>query len=613
MKKTSSNASSTKPDPVTAYAEAVLQGDILAGRPVRLACARHLRDKGEAQTRRLVWKPEQAIRAIEFFRDCLVLENGQPFILQPFQEFIVGSLFGWYDIDGARRFRTAYIEQGKGNGKTPTAASIGLYGLVADQEPSAEVYSAAVTKEQASICFKDAKRMVEASPDLMGIVDVGVGNLFFSATNSVFRPLSSEHKGLDGKRVHMAVIDELHEHSTAMVVDKMRAGTKGRKNPLLVEITNSGHDRNSVCWQHHDYSLKILQGILENESWFAYICSLDPCETCEAEGKTQPNGECDKCDDWKNEKVWIKANPGLGTILPVKYLREQVAEAIGMPSKENIVRRLNFCEWTEQSVRWLSMQSWDECNLGPVALEDFAGRECWAGLDLASTEDIAALVLLFPPTLEQQWYTAIPFCWVPEDNADKRAKKDKVDYPLWIRQGFLLATAGDRIDYDAIRACVTGPAVLKTVAPAEVAAIKKQLSAWGLPEEGLGSVVQIKEIAIDRWNSTQLQTQLMGDGFTVVPFGQGFASMTAPSKELEKIIASHELSHGGHPVLRWMASNVAVEQDAAGNIKPSKAKSTEKIDGIVSLVMSLARAMVQPAPTQSVYETRGLFTVGEEA
>jgi phage terminase large subunit-like protein len=581
-------------DPVLAYARVVIAGEIIAGKPVRLACERHIKDLATAKEKGLEWRLDMALRAINFFAECLVLDNGKPFVLEPFQQFIVGSLFGWFSADGYRRFRTAYIEQGKGNGKTPSAAAVGLYGLIADKEPAAEIYSAAVTRDQAKIAFADAKKMVEASPYLSEVVDVGVGNLALTSTNSFFRPVSSEHKGLDGKRVHMALIDELHEHPTDLVVNKMRAGTKARRQALLYEITNSGFDRQSVCWNHHEYSLKVLQGLLINESWFAYVCSLDPCKKCEEEGKTQPNEECSDCDDWKEERHWLKANPGLGTILPYKYLREQVAEAIGMPSKENIVRRLNFCEWTQQANRWLSITQWDACDLAALDLRDFAGRECWAGLDLSSTTDLSALVLVFPPTLEQDWYSVIPFFWVPKVNAEIRAKRDKVDYPLWIKQKVLFATEGTTIDYDAIRACIAGPSVLKaTVNPDNVAAIEKMLTEWGLPAEGLGAFVEMKEIAVDRWNSSQLQTQLMGDGFTVVQFGQGFASMTSPSKELEKLLASQGLNHGGHPVLRWQASNVASEEDAAGNVKPSKAKSTERIDGIVAMVMGLARAMLR--------------------
>lgn len=947
-------------DPVREYCEQVLDGQIVTGRPVRWACERHLADLAKGEDRGLVWYEDLARTAIEFFHTILRLEDGRPFILAPFEAFIVGSLFGWYRYDGYRRFRTAYVELGKGSGKTPLGAGIGIYGLVADHEPSAEIYSAATSRDQASICFKDAKRMVEASPALQKRVEINMGNLAVLSTNSYFRPVSSEHKALDGKRVHIAIIDELHEHPSAIVVDKMRAGTKSRQNALLFEITNSGFDRNSVCWQHHDLSVKVLQGIVQNDAWFAYVASLDPCAVCQAEGRLDPNPECDQCDDWRDEQTWLKANPGLDVILPRQYLREQVAEAVSMPSKENIVRRLNFCQWcvafgtlismadgtrrpaetlhtgdailafdeekqlivtasvehvaeqatvpiyrietargrivrvtgnhrfwarwgrpnapkygwqradelrigsriasalgvalppgslsikaedayllgvmvgdgtckelkvttisseiidactaimkphgcefvtykkggpwhyakhlsisrgaptwlkllltehglntktaynkrvpvaifqtgrevwaaflsgyldtdgcvletkgnrvvqwssvsrdllsdcqhllslmgiqssvntinrekiiyrlevrdpislsflanalspvhrkkarrlaqfktrtrvcyldrrqfdsvksiqilppqptigieveqfhthitdglishnTESQTRWLSMVKWDECNLGPITLESLRGRPCFAGLDLASTIDIAALVLLFPPLSEEDVYVVLPYFFVPEDHPRARSDKEILTYKDWIRQGLMIATEGDVIDYDAIRACIAGPKVLQSFAPGAVQTYTESLKKWNIPPEGLSSMFDIQAIVKDRWNSTGIGTQLQGDGFTVVDFGQGFASMTAPARKLEGIIQSRELNHGGHPVLRWMAANTMVRTNPAGNIKPDKEKSTEKIDGIVALLMPLGVADKTPIEAPPIYETRGAIGV----
>jgi phage terminase large subunit-like protein len=493
---------------------------------------------------------------------------------------------------------------------TPVGGGIGLYGFLADNEPSAEIYSAATGREQASICFKDAKRMVEASPALQKRVDINVGNLAVLGTNSYFRPVSSEHKGLDGKRVHMAIIDELHEHPDSIVVDKMRAGTKRRQNALIFEITNSGFDRNTVCWQHHDLSLKILQGIIENDAWFAYVATLDPCEACAAEGRTDPNPECQHCDDWRDESTWLKANPGLDTILPRQYLREQVAEAIAMPSKENIVRRLNFCIWTKSKTRWLSMTKWDECNRGPITLDSLRGRPCYAGLDLASTIDIAALVLLFPPISEDEdWYTVLPYFFVPEEHPRAKSDKEIFTYIQWIKQGSMIATEGDVIDYDAIRACIAGPQVLQSFAPGAVETYTGSLKKWRIPEEGLASWFDIKAVVKDRWGSVGIGTQLQGDGLTVVDYGQGFASMTAPARALEGIVQERRLHHGGHPVLRWMASNTMVRTDPAGNIKPDKGKSTEKIDGIVALLMALGVSDKTPLEEPPIYETRGAISI----
>src|SRR5262245_25267135 len=330
---------------VTQYARDVVEGKIPAGRLVRLAGDRHMRDLEEGSRRELHFDERAATRSIEFFSFLRLAEGehaGKPFRLEPFEQFIVGSLFGWKGSDGFRRFRNGYVEMGKGNGKSPLAAGIALYGLSADGETGAEVYSAAVTRDQAKIVFADAVKMVTASPALSRRIDRTVNNLAVLSTNSFFRPVSSEARGLDGKRVHIAVIDEIHEHPSSHVVDKMRAGTKGRRQALIFEITNSGYDRNSVCWAHHEYSTKVLDRIIQDDSWFTYVCQLDPCEECQRQGKTQPQDNCPNCDQWTDEKVWIKANPCLDVSITRRYLSEQVREAQGMPSKQNIVKRLNF-------------------------------------------------------------------------------------------------------------------------------------------------------------------------------------------------------------------------------------------------------------------------------
>jgi phage terminase large subunit-like protein len=534
---------------------------------VRLACERHLRDLDSGSERGIHFDARAATRAIEFFGFLHLAEGehaGKPFHLEPFEQFIVGSLFGWKGADGHRRFRTAYVEIGKGNGKSPMAAGIGLFGLFADGEMGAEIYSAAVTRDQAKIVFSDAEKMVEASPSLLRRVEKTVNNIAILQTNSYFRPVSSEARGLDGKRVHIALIDEIHEHPNSHVVDKMRAGTKGRRQALIFEITNSGYDRNSVCWQHHDYSTKILEGIIDDDSWFAYICQLDPCQECAREGKAQPKDGCPHCDQWTNEAVWLKANPCLDVSITRKYLREQVREAVGMPAKQNIVKRLNFCMWTEQSVRWIDMGAWDECAV-PVELDDLRGRACFGGLDLSSTTDLSAFVLLFRPREDGEPWQIVCRFWMPSDHVRRRVERDRVPYDQWIRDGYIEATDGNVIDYEFLRKRIHEDAEQFT----------------------------IKEIAFDRWNATQVCTQLQSDGLEMMPFGQGFASMAAPTKELEKLIVGRQLAHGGHPVLRWMVSNVAVKQDPAGNIKPDKSKSTERIDGVVALIMALGRAATQ--------------------
>lgn len=570
---------------VTLYARDVVAGDVAAGYLVRLACQRHLDDLEHGAERGLRFDEEAADKALKFFGFLRLAEGehaGKPFTLQSWQVFVVGSLFGWKRRDGNRRFRTSYAEIGKGNGKSPMAGGIGLYLLVADGEAGAEIYSAATTRDQAKILFRDAENMVDASPALSARIDKSVGNLACAATNSFFRPVSSEHRGLDGKRVHGALIDELHEHASSIVADKMRAGTKGRRQALIFEITNSGYDRHSVCWQHHEYSRQVLEGSLQNDSWFAYVCGLDPCDACFAQGLRQPKDGCSDCDDWRDEAVWIKANPNLGVSITHTYLREQVDEAIGMPSKQNIVKRLSFCVWTEQVTRWLQLDAWDECGMVPVRAELLTGRRCYAGLDLASTGDLTALVLVFPDD-ERDGLDLLAWFWCPSEGIRQRSNAG-VPYDQWVSQGLIEATEGNVVDYDVIEAKI----------------------------KDLADTFDLAESAYDRWNSTQLVTNLVRDGATMVPFGQGFASMSAPSKELERLVTGKKLRHGGNPVLRWMASNVAIAQDPAGNIKPDREHSSEKIDGVVAAVMAIGRAMAHADMGRSRYEDESLFFLDEE-
>lgn len=557
-------------DPVSTYARAVVRKRIVAGPYVRLACERHLRDLREAKKKGLVWRLEMALEAIRFFETMLVLEakpgDDEPpkFALLDWQAFVIGSLFGWYNADGFRRYRTAYIETGKGSGKTPMAAGVGLKLMVADGQPSPEVYAAATTQDQASICWKDAKRMVEAEPELAALISVQVGSLTIDKENAVFRPVSSEKRGLDGKRVHGAVIDELHEHPTSIVVDKMRAGTKRQRNALIFEITNSGYDRASVCWEHHQLSIKVLEGTVENEAWFAYVCALD------------------KDDDWTDEKVWPKANPGLGKVLPLAYLREQVQDALTMPSKQNIVKRLNFCVWTEQQERWLDMAKWDACNIRPLRWDLLRGRRCYVGMDAATRRDLTAAVFLFPDG--EGGYDAFLRCWIPEASLTvegateiDRAEGDRLALLGWSRQtipgtgwAYITVTPGNVTDYDLV---------------------EEQVLA-------MCADVDLAEIALDRQGITQMITHLKDSlgAERVIEFPQNMAGMSPATKELEKLVVSGMLNHGGNPVFGWAASNVALQHGTGEQVKPIKSGQAQKIDPIVALIEALDRAQKAPAP-----------------
>jgi phage terminase large subunit-like protein len=577
---------------VAEYCDDILSGKVLAGRAVRLAVDRFLSDLEIAHERGLRFDQDAAAFIIEFFTLLCLAEgehDGQPFILEPFQQFILANVFGWMGADGFRRFRTAYVEIGKGNGKSPLLAGVALFGLVADGEAGAEIYSAATTKEQAKILFRDAENMVAKSPALRKRIQTHVNNLSVAATHSFFRPISSEHRGLDGKRPHIVCVDEVHEHPTAILIEKMRAGTKGRRQALIAEITNSGYDRLTICYQHHEYSLKVLEGIIVNDSWFPYVCMLDPCDKCRAEGKDQPNSKCKQCDNWTDERVWIKANPNLGVSIHLKYLREQVAEALGMPGKENIVRRLNFCAWTEQSVRWMPMDMWDACAGAPIDPENLelvlgqmvpahlAGRRCYGGLDLASTNDLAPFDLIFPDDDN----ALLCFCWVPKEGIRIRSKRDRVPYELWARQGLIIPTEGNEIDYDIIRRDI----------------------------KVLGEKYDIQEVGYDKWNATQLVAQLTTDGFEMLPISQKMDGMAGPTKEFLSKVRSRKLRHYGNPLLRFAASNVATTQDPDGRERPDKQKSSEKIDPMVAAIMADGRSSVHP-DGGSVYDRRDMIVLG---
>jgi len=533
--------------PVATYAESVLSGDVLTGKLVKLACQRHLDDLEHGEERGLCFDEKAAEGAIGFFR-LLKQSKGRwanaPLELLPWQAFIVGSMFGWKRADGLRRFRRAYVEVARKNGKSTLAAGVGLLLAFFDGESGAEVYSAATKRDQAKIVWSEAHQMVLRTSGLkQRIKDIpSRANLHMLATASKFEALGADNDTLDGLNVHGAIVDELHAHKTRDVVDILETATGAREQPLFFYITTAGVSRESIYMETHEYARRVVEGYPDDE-WFAYIAKLD-------EG-----------DDWKDASVYGKANPSLGVTLDPAELTQERDRAIEIPGRQNPFRRLRLNEQTEQVDRWLDIGVWDEGG-APVDLEALKGKPCWGGLDLASTTDLASLVLDFPQ--EDGTHVWLNWNWVPEDNIQKRAERDRVSYPLWVQGGFIRATEGNVVDYDQIR----------------------------LDIGELNTLYNIREIAIDRWNSTQLQTQLMGDGFTVVPFGQGFASMTAPTKELEALVLGRKLRHGGNPVMRWAASNVSVRQDPAGNLKPDKEKSTEKIDPIVAGIMALGRAIV---------------------
>jgi phage terminase large subunit-like protein len=563
-------------------------GKVVTGRPVWLACKRHLDDLIHGRERGLRWDLQEAERVIALIGE-MPLPDGSPFVVQPSQAFIIGSIFGWKSGDG-RRFRTGYVEEGKGNGKTPVAARIGVVGIAGDGKYAAEVYTAGVTRDQAQYLWNDGKLVCESSDDLKAIIDIGAKNLACLATNSYMRPVSSEARSLDQKRVHMALIDEIHEHRTGDVVEKMRAGTKGDDWALIFEITNSGYDRHSICWQHHEYSIKVLSGVIANDSWFAYVASLDPCPKCRAEGAWQPRDGCPDCDDWTDEAVWPKPNPLLDVTITRRYLREQVQEATDMPPKAALVKRLNFCIWTEASVGAIDMDRWD---LGSAKPTIALGDEVFGGLDLSRTTDLSALVL--EREAPDGYLDLLAFFWCPKEAITLRSRRDHVPYEQWVAEGYITATEGNVIDYEAIRRRITGYYVEDGTAKHD--------------ESCLADAYRIRELGYDPYNATQLVAQLGSDGAPMIQVHQGATMLSAPTKDWLRRIAAGKVRHGGNPVLRWMASNLVVRQDAQGNLLPDKDRSTERIDGQSAGITGLARVDAYLPDETSAYEERGVLFI----
>jgi phage terminase large subunit-like protein len=566
----------SRTNPVTAYALKVLEGAIVAGHAVRQACQRHMRDLKEGPTRGLRFSRMAVDRVLRFFSALRLAEGahaGEPFALQPWQVFVVGSLFGWIGPDDYRRFRSAFVECGKGGGKTPCAAAIALFGLVGDNEAGAQILIGATTREQANICFDDARKMVEASPMLSRVIERSVTTLSVPFTNSFLRAVSAEGRTLDGHRGHIIVVDELHEHPNDLVLAKLRASVKGRRQPLVVSITNAGHDRTSVCWQQHQYGLQVLDGVAPNDSHLVYICQLDACAECRAAGHVAPVEGCARCDSWKDEAKWVKTNPSLPITPSLEYLREQVREAVGMPAKESLVRRLNFCEWLESHSRWLDMEAWHAC-AGEVDKAELAGQPCYGGLDLGQSDDVSAFVRIW--MLEGGRVAVRCRFWVPESALTAFPNRP---YDVWRRSGHLTVTAGDVTDYDQVEA--------------EVIELCRDSG--------------VLEVGYDKRFAQQMALHLEGAGLSVVDTPQGYA-LNEALRRTHDLIKAQTLLHDRDPILAWMAGNAVVRHGMRGEIRLDKEKSSEKVDGIAALAMALSRAIVH-VQERSVYETRGVIVL----
>ena len=509
----------------------------------------------------------KADRAVKFIENLCHTKGkwaGKRFWLLPWQEQLIRDIFGIVKPDGYRQFRTAFVEICKKVGKSELAAAVALYLLYADNEPSAEVYGAAADRQQASIVFDVAKQMVEMSPALLkrSKLMTATKRIVNYGNSGYYQVLSAEVGGKHGFSVSGLVFDEIHTQPNRQLYDVLTKGSSdARQNPLHFIITTAGTDRHSIAYELHTKAVDILEGRRVDPTFYPVVYGMKDDE------------------DWEDEANWYKVNPSLGYTVDIERLRDAYREAKQNPADEVTFKWLRLNMWVSSTVAWIPdaifMKGNEEIDL--PALE---GRDCYGGLDLSSTGDITALVLMFPPRDEDEKYILLPFFWVPEETIPQRVKAASVPYDIWEKQGYLLSTEGNVIHYDFIEKFIND----------------------------LAEKYHIVEIAVDRWNATQMIQNLEGDGFTMVPFGQGFASMSGPTKDFYRLLMEGQIIHGGHPVLRWMAGNVVVDTDPAGNIKVTKAKSKEKIDGIVAAIMALDRCIRnQTEPQGSVYDERGLL------
>jgi phage terminase large subunit-like protein len=530
---------------------------------------------------------EAAQLAIDFIEQCIRHVEGdlagKPFLLEPWQKAIVANLFGWVRKDElgrtVRRYREVFIMVARKNGKTPLIAAIALCVLFCSGEIGQQGYIAAGDREQAGMLFRQAKGMVEQEPELAsrchifgGRAEAGQSrSIVRESENSFLRVISADAKTKHGGNTSVAIVDETHVQPNRDLIDVLETSmaSANRKNPLFINITTAGHDRQSICYEKYTKACRVRDNGGDKEKPGYDPTFLPVIYETKAE------------EDWRDEKVWARANPNLGVSVSLDYLRSKCQQAQEFPDFENTFRQLHLNQWTEQATRWLSMAAWDACGAVPVDAEALRGRPCWGGLDLASTRDLTAFVLVFPE--DDGGYTLLPRFWVPEDTVRQRVKADGVRYDTWVRLGLLAQTPGDWCDYGVV---------------------ERDILQWC-------ERYDVQEIAFDPKEASMLAQRLMDAGLTLVKFVQSFSNYNEPVKLFEQLVGEGKLYHGNHAVLNWNAANVALDRNIAGLRLPSKVKSGDKIDGIVAALMALARVMIRAEPG-SVYDSRGIATVGDE-
>jgi len=502
--------------------------------------------------------PSQKVRLINQLTHTKGPFAGQTFQLRPWQETqIIRPLFSINKPTGLRQYRTCLLMMPRKNGKTELCAALARDGLLFDNEIGAEVYSAANDKDQAALCFNVAAQMVRNDPELYAACEIidSQKRIVHRKSGSIYRAISAEAYSKHGLNASRVIYDELHAAPTRDLWDVLASSTGARAQPLMIAISTAGYDRHSILWELYAHAKRVLEDPTIDPTFLPVIYEA-PIDA-----------------DWRDEATWRAANPALGDFRSLEELRIACARAEAIPAQENTFRRLYLNQWTEQESRWIALAAWDACQ-APIDPATLVGRRCYVGLDLSTTTDLTAAVAVFPDD-EGPGCTVLAQFFCPAERIQARVTRDRVPYDEWARRGFLTATPGQTVDYELVRA---------------------HLLEWQ-------DTYQVRMVAFDPWNATDLVSRLEKvDGFTCVKMRQGKATLSAPSKALEKAILEKTIRHDGHPILRWNIQNASVDTDNAGNIQPSKAKSTERIDGVYALVMALDAMHRDQAPPETDFE-----------
>lgn len=488
---------------------------------------------------------------------------GKPFIPEEWQANLMRELFGWKREDGTRRYRTLYLEIPRKNGKSTLGAALAIYMLFCDAGPRAQIISAAGDRDQAAIVFETAKAMIQASPKLKKRCIIRKREIIVKKTKAIYKVVSADAKTKHGLNPHGIFFDELHTQPNRELYDTLRTGRGTKKQPLEIYMTTAGYDVNSICFEVHDYALKVLDGTFTDDTILPIIYAAK------------------KDDDWMSPKTWVKCNPNLGKTIQFSYLEEECEKAKRSPAYENTFKRLYLNIWTDAKDVWIPSHIWKKC-YRPYKLEDLLGRECYVAIDLSKRIDITAMALVFPDENRQK-FQSLMYYWLPEENAREREQTDRVPYLAWAQEeGYnLILTPGNVIDYDVV----------------------------GDTLEQVMKLFRVKELAFDPWGSTQLANRFQKiKGLPIIEFRQGFKTMSPACKDFEAMVVSQQLQHQGNKITDWMIGNMVVKTDPAGNIKPDKSRKNTRIDGGVALIMATDRA-VKGSGGGSIYKTRGLVSV----